>query len=56
MFADYELNEAKNKVEELELQNAKTTAERNFVIILVTAILAIAILGIRYYRKMVQLK
>ncbi len=55
MFADYELNEAKNKVEELELQNAKTTAERNFVIILVTAILAIAILGIRYYRKMANL-
>ncbi|MBP9215351.1 MAG: tetratricopeptide repeat protein, partial [Chitinophagaceae bacterium] len=55
MFADHELTEAKNQVEELELLNAKTTAERNFVIILVTAILVIAILGIRYYKKMANL-
>lgn len=41
MFSDFELKEAKNQVEELELVNAKTTAERNFVIAAIIGILSI---------------
>lgn len=44
MFSDFELKEAKNQVEELELMNAKRTAERNFVIIAIIAVFSIIII------------
>ncbi len=53
MFADYELNEAKNQVEELELLNAKRTAERNIVIV---AIVAIFIIIVILWRNSIRLK
>jgi signal transduction histidine kinase len=55
MFADYELNETKNQVEELELLNAKRTAERNIVIVAIVAIFSIIILLWRNSNKLKQL-
>lgn len=55
MFSDFELKEAKNQVEELELMNAKTTAERNIVILAVIAVSSIIIILLRNRNKLKKL-
>jgi len=52
LFASYEMNEAKNHVQELQLVNQKRTFERNLVTIAIACILVILILLWFYYKKM----
>jgi signal transduction histidine kinase len=52
LFASYELNESKSKIQELELVNQERTFERNLVIIGIAAVSIILLLLWFYYRKM----
>lgn len=52
LFASYELNESKNRIHELQLQNKERSAERNLFIISTLGILIIVSLLWYYYRKM----
>jgi len=51
LFGSYELNESKNKIKELELNNKKRTAERNLVIGFVAATLLILFILIYYINR-----
>lgn len=55
MFSDFELKEAKNQVEELELTNAKRTAERNIVIVAIIAVFSIIVILLRNKNKLEKL-